>query len=269
MADTAETQEQAAGCQGGPTRVHRFPLVPAGPHAPYGAGHRTIGARTTADGTKRMSTRWPSPSARSRPGSRRRRRPAGAARGARRRRDAPGGRARRQRQRRQTCRWRHRVGEAAEPGGAGQRAPELRRGAAGSRCGRHTAVAPPSAGSRRTHGAEPGASDAPRWASHRRAGAAQGGQQRRATFKVKPPRPGPGGSGSGAAACAGAGGAPPAAPGPSCQSESADGTGQGQRGPAAGRASQRSPAGGSAPLCCVWPKGGNLPERLEGRHIKG
>lgn len=148
MADTVETQEQAAGCQGGPTRVHRFPLVPAGPHAPYGAGHRTIGARTTADGTKRMSTRWRSSSARSRLGSRRRHRPAGAARAARRRSDAPGGRAQRQRQRRQKCSLRHRVGEAAEPGGAGQRAPELRRGAAGSRCGRHTAVAPPSAGTR-------------------------------------------------------------------------------------------------------------------------
>lgn len=253
---------------GGPTRVHLFPLVPPGPHAPCGAGHRTIGARRTADGTKRMSTRWRSSSARVSA--------AAAATGQLELRGqladqvmhlAGEPSASASAARRAVCATesvRPRSPEA--PASAPQSCVEARpgRAAGGTRLWRHPAPAPAG----RT-APSPATATRPAGPRSRRAGAAQGGQQRRATFKVKLPRPGPGGSGSGAAACAGAGGARPAAPGPSCQSESADSTGQGQRGPAAGRASQRSPAGGSAPLCCAWPKGGNLPECLEGRNIKG
>lgn len=203
-------------------------------------------SRMAADGTKRRSTRRRSSSARSRLGSRRRHRPlelrgqladeaihlagepsasASAARSA-------------------VCATEVvRPRRPAAPASAPQSCVEPRpgRAAGGTRPWRQPAPAPAG----RT---APSPAPATRSAGPRssRAGAAQGGQRRRATLKGKPPPPGPGRRGSGAAACAGAGGA-----GPSCRSASADGRGEGQRGTAAGRASRRSPAGGSAPLCCV------------------
>ena len=49
----------------------------------------------------------------------------------------------------------------------------------------------------------------------------------------------------------------PAAPAPSCQLQSGGSRGGGRKGQAAGRVSWRSPAGGSASLCCGCPKAGN------------
>lgn len=49
----------------------------------------------------------------------------------------------------------------------------------------------------------------------------------------------------------------PGGPAPSCQLQSGGSRGGGPRGQAAGRASRRSPAGGSASLGCGCPKAGN------------
>lgn len=223
-----DTQEQAAGCQGDPRVSIAFLWSPLDRMPPCGAGHRTIGARTTADGTKRMSTRWRSSSARVSA--------AAAATGQLELRGqladqvthlAGEPSASASAARRAVCATESVRPQSPEaPASAPQSCVEARpgRAAGGTRLWLHPAPAPAG----RT-APSPATATRPAGPRSRRAGAAQGGQQRRATFKVKPPRPGPGGSGSGAAACAGAGGARPAAPGPSCQSESADSTGQGQR----------------------------------------
>ena len=115
----------------GPTGAHRFPAAPSGPHAPYSAGHgapggQDDGGRRQQDdhaGSKHLALGGVLAAA-----------AAGQLGQLGQRADEvvhPAGRA--QRPSRQQRRLRRRVGEAAEPGGAGQRAAEARRAAHGGR----------------------------------------------------------------------------------------------------------------------------------------